>query len=200
MLAGWIPGIVAIAVLVGLVALAAVYNRLVRLRQRYANAFAQIDVQLKRRYDLIPNLVETAKGYMAHERQTLEAVIEARNAAAAAATRAAADPRDGDAVRAAAAAETAVGRSLDRLVALAEAYPQLKADRTMSRLMEELVSTEDRVAFARQAFNDAAMRYNTARETFPTVLLAGRFGFEPAALFEVERPEERAAVRVSLAQ
>ena len=200
MLAHWIPGTVSVAILVGLVVLAAIYNRLVRLRQRYVNSFAQIDVQLKRRYDLIPNLVETAKGYLAHERQTLEAVTEARNGALAAATRAASNPRDGDAVRAAATAETAVARSLDRLIALAEAYPQLKADQTMSRLMEELVSTENRVAFARQAFNDAAMRYNTAREIFPAVLLAGGFGFRPAALFEVERAEERAAVQVSLAR
>src|SRR5437899_1414884 len=151
------------------------YNRLVALRNRYKNAFAQIDVQLKRRYDLIPNLVETAKGYIKHERGTLEAVVAARNAAAAANVKAAQSPGDAAAMKELSGAESALAGTLGRLFAVAEAYPDLKANTTMMSLMEELTSTENKVAFARQAYNDAVMSYNTQRETFPTNLLAGPF-------------------------
>jgi LemA protein len=174
-----------------------IYNRLVALRNRFKNAFAQIDVQLKRRYDLIPNLVETAKGYLKHERETLEAVIKARNLAASAAQAAAANPADGGAVRGLMTAETGLTGALGRLFALAEAYPDLKANQNMMQLSEELTSTENKIAFARQAFNDAVMSYNTARETFPAVIFAGMFGFNPAELFQVESPAERQAPKVS---
>jgi LemA protein len=173
------------------------YNRLVALRNRYKNSYAQIDVQLKRRYDLIPNLVETAKGYIKHERGTLEAVIAARNAASAANTRAAAAPGDAAAMKELAGAETALTGTLGRLFALAEAYPDLKANTTMLSLMEELTSTENKVAFARQAYNDAVMSYNTTRESFPTNLIAGPFNFGPAELFVIEKPEEKQAPKVS---
>src|SRR5213595_1998986 len=156
------------------------YNRLVSLRNRYKNAFAQIDVQLKRRYDLIPNLVETAKGYIKHERGTLEAVVAARNAAAAANTRAAQSPGDAAAMKELAGAEAALTGSLGRLFAVAEAYPDLKANQTMSSLMEELTSTENKVSFSRQAYNDSVMGYNTTRESFPTNFIAGMFHFDPA--------------------
>ena len=172
------------------------YNRLVSLRNRFKNAFAQIDVQLKRRYDLIPNLVETAKGYLKHERGTLEAVIAARNAASTASTRAAQSPGDVEAMKALSGAETALTGTLGRLFALAEAYPDLKANTTMITLMEELTSTENKVAFARQAYNDAVMTYNTGRETFPTNMIAGPFGFGPAELFVVENPAEKEAPKV----
>src|SRR5512141_775035 len=164
------------------------YNRLVALRNRFKNAFAQIDVQLKRRYDLIPNLVETAKGYIKHERGTLEAVIAARNAASSANLRAAQAPGDTVAMKELSGAETALTGTLGRLFALAEAYPDLKANQTMAKLMEELTSTENKVAFARQAYNDAVMSYNTQRETFPTNMVAGPFNFGPAELFVVEKP------------
>ncbi|OFZ21993.1 MAG: hypothetical protein A2X94_16175 [Bdellovibrionales bacterium GWB1_55_8] len=180
-----------------LVFLIAIYNRLVALRNRFKNAFSQIDVQLKRRYELIPNLVETAKGYMAHERQTLEAVITARNAAASASTKASAHPEDAGSMKTLVQAEGALTGTLGRLFALSESYPDLKANQNMAKLMEELSSTENRVAFARQAYNDSVMVYNTARETFPNVLVAGPFGFHPAQLFEVESAEERRAVKVS---
>lgn len=172
------------------------YNRLIGLRNRFKNAYAQIDVQLKRRYDLIPNLVETAKGYIKHERGTLEAVIAARNAASAASTRAAATPGDADAMKALAGAEGALTGTLGRLFALAEAYPDLKANTTMMSLMEELTSTENKVAFSRQAYNDSVMQYNTARETFPSNIVAGMFNFAAAELFNIERPEEKEAPRV----
>jgi LemA protein len=174
-----------------------VFNNLVTLRNRYKNAFAQIDVQLKRRYDLIPNLVETAKGYMKHERDTLEAVINARNAAYAASQRAASNPGDPAAMGSLSAAESQLGGALGRLLAVSEAYPDLKANQNMLALQEELTSTENKVAFARQAFNDAVMTYNTARETFPNNIVAGFGGFGPAQLFEVESPKEREAPRVS---
>ncbi len=173
------------------------YNRLVALRNRYKNAFAQIDVQLKRRYDLIPNLVETAKGYIKHERGTLEAVIAARNAASTANVRAAQNPGDAAAMKELSGAEAALTGTLGRLFALSEAYPDLKANTTMLSLMEELTSTENKVAFARQAYNDAVMSYNTKRETFPTNLIAAPFNFGPAELFVVEKPEEKAAPKVS---
>ncbi|ACG74597.1 LemA family protein [Anaeromyxobacter sp. K] len=182
--------------LVVLVALAAVgiYNGLVTRRNAYKNAFSQIDVQLKRRYDLIPNLVETAKGYLKHERETLEAVVAARNGAAAAARAAAANPGDPAAMAALSGAEGALAGVLTRFMAVAEAYPDLKANQNMLALQEELTSTENRIAFARQAYNDAVMAYNNARETFPGVLLAG--GFPPATAFEVQVAAEREPVRV----
>ena len=173
------------------------YNRLVTFRNRFKNAFAQIDVQLKRRYDLIPNLVETAKGYIKHERGTLEAVVAARNSASAANVLAAQNPGDATAMKALSGAETALTSTLGRLFAVAEAYPDLKANTTMMTLMEELTSTENKVAFARQAYNDSVMGYNTLRETFPTNLIAGPFNFGPAELFVIEKPEEKAAPKVS---
>ena len=173
------------------------YNRLVALRNRFKNAYAQIDVQLKRRYDLIPNLVETAKGYIKHERGTLEAVIAARNAASAANVRAAQSPGDAAAMKELSGAETALTSTLGRLFAVAEAYPDLKANTTMMALMEELTSTENKVAFARQAYNDSVMAYNTQRETFPTNMIAGPFNFGPAELFVIEKPEEKEAPKVS---
>jgi len=173
------------------------YNRLVSLRNRFKNAYAQIDVQLKRRYDLIPNLVETAKGYIKHERGTLEAVVAARNAASAANTRAAQSPGDAAAMKELSGAETALTSTLGQLFAVAEAYPDLKANTTMMALMEELTSTENKVAFARQAYNDAVMGYNTQRETFPTNMIAGPFNFGPAELFVIEKPEEKEAPKVS---
>jgi len=189
-------------IIVGLVVLVVVwvvgiYNRLVALRNRFKNAFAQIDVQLKRRYDLIPNLVETAKGYMAHERTTLEAVVAARNAAASAETKAAADPADAEAMRGLAGAERELAGTLGRLFALAEAYPDLKANQNMMALQEELATTENKVAFARQAYNDAVMTYNTGIEVFPANLVARNFQFDPAVLLEIEAPAERAAPKVS---
>jgi LemA protein len=173
------------------------YNKLVALRNRYKNAFSQIDVQLKRRYDLIPNLVETAKGYLQHERGTLEAVIAARNAASAASARAAQNPGDAGAMKQLAGAEGALTGMLTKFFALAEAYPDLKANQTMSRLMEELTSTENKVAFARQAYNDSVMTYNTTRESFPTNFIAGPFNFAPAELFEIDVPAQREAPKVS---
>ena len=173
------------------------YNRLVALRNRFKNAYAQIDVQLKRRYDLIPNLVETAKGYIKHERGTLEAVVAARNAASAANVLAAQNPGDATAMKALSGAETALTSTLGRLFAVAEAYPDLKANTTMMTLMEELTSTENKVAFARQAYNDSVMAYNTQRETFPTNMVAGPFNFGPAELFVIEKPEEKVAPKVS---
>jgi LemA protein len=174
-----------------------IYNKLVTLRNRYQNAWSQIDVQLKRRYDLIPNLVETAKGYMAHERETLEAVISARNGAAGAVAAAAADPGNADAMKGLIGAESMLTASLGKLFAVSEAYPDLKADQNMARLMEELTSTENRIAFARQAFNDGATSYNIATEVFPNNLLAGMFRFSRATLWEVESPAEKQAVQVS---
>ena len=173
------------------------FNKLVGLRNRFKNAYAQIDVQLKRRYDLIPNLVETAKGYLKHERGTLEAVIAARNTASAANVRAAQNPGDAAAMKELSGAEAALTGSLGRLFAVAEAYPDLKANQTMNSLMEELTSTENKVAFARQAYNDSVMIYNTTRETFPTNLLAGTFNFGPAELFVIDKPAEKEAPKVS---
>jgi LemA protein len=172
------------------------YNGLVGLRNRFKNAFAQIDVQLKRRYDLIPNLVETAKGYLKHERETLEAVIKARNIAASAAQTAAANPADPAAVGSLLTAEAGLGGALSRLLVVSEAYPELKANQNMMQLTEELTSTENKIAFARQAYNDSVMAYNTQRETFPAVLLAGALGFQPATLFQIEDPTERQAPKV----
>lgn len=190
-------GIVILVVIAALVLWAvSIYNRLVVLRNRFKNAFAQIDVQLRRRYDLIPNLVEVAKGYIKHERETLEAVIAARNQAYAAGQRAAANPADAAAVRGLMQADGQLTGALGRLLAVSEAYPDLKANQTMMQLSEELTSTENKISFARQAYNDAVMVYNTARETFPSVLISGMFGFTPAQLFEVESPQERQAPKV----
>ena len=190
--------LVVVAVIVVLVALVmGLYNRLVTLRNRYKNAFSQIDVQLKRRYDLIPNLVETAKGYIRHERETLEAVVAARNRAVTAEQAAAARPGDPEAMRQLGSAEAGLTGTLGRLFAVAEAYPDLKANQTMQTLMEELTSTENRVAFARQAYNDGVTQYNTARETMPTALVAGAFGFQEAHLWQIEAPQEREAVKVT---
>ena len=174
-----------------------IYNRLVTLRNRFKNAFAQIDVQLKRRYDLIPNLVETAKGYLKHERETLEAVIQARNQAAQAASTAASDPGNPGAVQALAGAETALTGPLGRFFALSEAYPDLKANSNMMQLNEELPSTENKVSFARQAFNDAVTTFNTQREVFPNNIFAGMFGFKEADLFEVKDEAVKEAPKVS---
>ena len=172
------------------------YNGLVALRNRYKNAFSQIDVQLKRRYDLIPNLVETCKAYMAHEKGTLEAVIHARNQAASAGQKAAANPGEPDSMKALIGAETALTGALGRMFALAEAYPDLKANQNMLGLQEELTSTENKVSFARQAYNDSVMTYNTRREQFPTTIVANMGGFGPAELFEIEAPEQREAPKV----
>ncbi len=174
-----------------------IYNKLVSLKNRFKNAFAQIDVQLTRRHDLIPNLVETAKGYMKHERETLEAVIQARNSAVSATKTASSDPGDVGAIQALAGAEGVLTGTLGRLFALSESYPDLKANQTMQQLMEELTSTENKVSFARQAFNDAVMTYNTYREQVPNSFIAGGFGFNAAELFEVEEPEVRKAIKVS---
>ncbi|GIJ28004.1 hypothetical protein Vqi01_31660 [Micromonospora qiuiae] len=174
-----------------------IYNGLVRARNAYRNAFAQIDVQLIRRHDLIPNLVQTAKGYLKHERETLEAVITARNAAVNAQATAAAAPGDPAAMQQLSGAENALTATLGRLFALSEAYPDLKANQNMMQLSEELTSTENRVAFARQAYNDAVMAYNNKREVFPSSLIAGMFSFGPAALFQPDDPQQRQAPQVS---
>ena len=194
---------IAVIVLVTLVSLlvfwaVGAYNRLVSLRNRFRNAFAQIDVQLKRRYDLIPNLVETAKGYMKHERETLEAVIAARNIAVNASARAAADPTDGVAVQQLGTAEGSLGTTLGRLFALSEAYPELKANANMMQLTEELTTTENRIAFARQAFNDNVMEYNNSVEQFPGSVIANMFGFHAGEMLQsTESPDERRAVKVA---
>lgn len=174
--------------------LIAQYNGLVSSRNRYRNGFAQIDVQLKRRHDLIPNLVETAKGFMKHERETLEAVITARNAAASA--RSGASPEDAKTITAMGAAEGGLGGSLGRLFALSESYPDLKSNENMLQLQEELTSTENKVGFSRQAYNDSVTSYNTKRESFPTSFIANMFNFGPAVLFEVSEPEQRERVDV----
>ncbi len=175
------------------------YNRLVRLKNLIANAFGQIDVQLKRRYDLIPNLVEAARKYLVHERETLEAVIAARNQARAASDAARSRPTHAPEVLALAAAEQALGGSLTRLFALAEAYPELKADDTIRELSEELTSTENKVAFARQAYNDCVLDYNNAQAQFPALLIAGLFGFAPSATLQAtESAVERQAVRIQM--
>ena len=191
---GWIF----LAIIVALVFFAiTIYNRLVAGRNRYKNAFAQIDVQLTRRYDLIPNLVETAKGYMAHERETLEAVITARNAAVTGLKNAASDPTDPEAMKQLAQAEQGLSGALGRLFALSEAYPDLKANENMMQLSEELTTTENKVAFSRQAYNDSVMDYNTLRESFPNNFFAGWFNFRAAELLEIEDEGKREAPQVS---
>ena len=191
---GWIVLVVIVLLVLFVVGL---YNGLVTARNGYRNAFAQIDVQLTRRHDLIPNLVETAKGYLSHERQTLEAVITARNAAVTGLKAASANPGDAAAIQQLAGAEGALSGALGRLFALAEAYPDLKANRNMMQLSEELTSTENKVSFARQAFNDAVMGYNNKREVFPGSVIAGMFSFMPAQLLEIESPEKREVPKVS---
>jgi LemA protein len=192
---GWLIGLLVLAV--ALTAwFAGTYNGLVSLRNRFRNAFAQIDVQLKRRHDLIPNLVETAKAFLAHERQTLEAVIAARNFAEGARERAAADPGDATAMKGLVSAEAGLSGALGRFFALSEAYPDLKSSQNMMQLSEELSTTENKIAFARQAYNDAVMGYNNKCEMLPSNLIAGMFGFERAELFEIEAESERAPVRV----
>ena len=192
---GWVILIVVVLVLLFFVS---IYNGLVASRNAYKNAFAQIDVQLTRRYDLIPNLVETAKGYLKHERETLEAVIAARNAAVSGLRSASANPGNPAAVQQLAGADNALSGALGRLFAVAEAYPDLKANQNMMQLSEELTSTENKVAFARQAYNDSVMNYNNKRETFPGSVYAGMFNFAPAALLEIppEHPEMRDAPKV----
>lgn len=177
--------------------LAGFYNRLVVARNKFKNAFAQIDVQLKRRHDLIPNLVEVVKGYMSHEKETLEGVIRARNEAVSAGAKAAANPGDPNAMQQLNAAESQLNGVLGRLFALTEAYPDLKANQNMLSLQEELTSTENKVSFARQSYNDTVMQYNNLREQFPTVVVAGLFGFGPADLFEITDIGERNAPKVS---
>jgi len=174
-----------------------IYNGLVTARNGYKNAFAQIDVQLNRRYDLIPNLVEVAKGYIKHERETLEAVIAARGAAMSGLSAAKANPGDAGAMQQLGAAEGQLTGALGRLMAVSEAYPDLKANQTMMQLSEELTSTENKVAFARQAYNDSVMSYNNRREVFPSSIIAGSSGFLPAALLEITEPAKREAVKVS---
>ncbi|MBT8045513.1 MAG: LemA family protein [Verrucomicrobiae bacterium] len=191
--------LIILAVLVGLVVIVALwvmgaYNGLVKLRNRYRNAFAQIDVQLKRRHDLIPNLVETAKGFMKHERDTLEAVIQARNMASSA--RQDANTEDAASMGALMAAEGGLGSALGRLFALSESYPDLKSNQNMMQLSEELTSTENKVAFSRQAYNDAVTEYNTKTEVFPSSVIAGMFNFGLATLFEVAEEKEREPVKV----
>jgi len=190
-------GILFVIVLVLGLWVAGIYNKLVSLRNRFKNAFAQIDVQLKRRYDLIPNLVEVAKGYLKHEHSTLEDVIKARNIASAAAQAVAANPADANAMKGLVSAETGLTGALSRLMVVSEQYPDLKANQNMMQLTEELTSTENKISFARQAYNDSVMIYNTAREVFPNVIFAGMFSFLPAELFKVEDPTERNAPKVS---
>lgn len=188
-------GIVVLLLIVAMVGVG-IYNRLVALRNRYKNAYAQIDVQLKRRYDLIPNLVETAKGYLKHERETLENVIQARNVAYAASQTAASNPGDASAVRNLASAEAGLAGVLSRFMAVSEAYPDLKANQNMMQLTEELTSTENKISFARQAYNDSVMNYNTQREVFPSNVVAGMFNFAPAELFVIENAQEKNAPKV----
>ena len=196
------PILILVIVLVLIVALAAmvmgIFNKLITYRNRYKNSFAQIEVQLKRRYDLIPNLVETAKGYMKHERETLEAVISARNQAVGGLQKAAQDPGNAEAIRGLAGAEGMLTGAMGRLFALAESYPDLKANQNMMQLSEELTSTENKVAFARQAFNDGVTTYNTYRQTFPTVIFAGMFGHaQDAALLEFESEQIQDVPKIS---
>jgi len=190
-------GVVVLIIIIAVAMVAGGYNKLVTLRNRYKNAYAQIDVQLKRRYDLIPNLVETAKGYIKHERETLTAVTEARNIAYAASKAAAANPGDAAAMKSLASAETGLGGTLSRLMMVSESYPDLKANQNMMQLTEELTSTENKISFARQAYNDSVMTYNTDREVFPSNLIAGMFNFGPAELFVIDKPEQKDAPKVS---
>jgi LemA protein len=190
-------GVLVFIVIVAVALVTGIYNKLVTMRNRYKNAYAQIDVQLKRRYDLIPNLVETAKGYLKHERETLENVTQARNIAYTASQAAAANPGDAGAVKNLISAESGLGGALGRLMMVSEQYPDLKANQNMMQLTEELTSTENKIYFARQAYNDSVMIYNTDREVFPSNLIAGMFNFLPAELFVVDKPEQKDAPKVS---
>ena len=193
---GWVVLGVVIVIVIWAIA---INNQLVTLRNRFKNAYAQIDVQLRRRYDLIPNFVESVKGYLEHERETLDAVVQARGNAVSAARRAAAAPGDAPAMQGLAQAEGALGGALGRLLAVFESYPDLKASESVAALQEELSSTENKIAFARQAYNDSVMQYNTKRESFPDNIFAGLFGFAPAELLEAtQSAEQRAAPKVSL--
>lgn len=192
--------IILVAIFVIILMAVGIYNRLISLRNRFKNAWSQIDVQLKRRYDLIPNLVESARAFMSHERETLEAVIQARNQALSAGARAAEHPDMGTNISQLAQAESILGSSLGRLFALAESYPELKANQNIATLMEELSSTENKIAFARQAFNDSVMTYNTVRESFPTILFANFFQFKSAEPFEISKIEEREAPQVNFSK
>jgi LemA protein len=192
--------LLAVLILLALIVLfwgVGIYNALVTLRNRFKNAFAQVDVQLKRRYDLIPNLVEVAKGYLKHERETLERVVQARSQALDASRKAAQDPGKPDAIRNLAGAEGLLGGALGRLMVVVEQYPDLKANQNMMQLGQELASTENKIASARQAYNDAVMVFNTRRETFPDSIIASVFNFRAAELFEVTTEEERGAPKVS---
>jgi LemA protein len=194
---GLIIAIVLLVVVVSLVGFViGVYNKLVTMRNRYKNAYAQIDVQLKRRYDLIPNLVEIAKGYIKHERETLENVTKARNIAYVASQAAAANPGDSGAMKNLVSAESGLAGTLSRLMMVSEQYPDLKANQNMMQLTEELTSTENKISFARQAYNDSVMIYNTDREVFPSNLVAGMFNFSAAELFVVDKPEQKDAPKV----
>ena len=195
-------GLISVIVVCGIILILVIivvrmYNRLVRYRNRFKNAFAQIDVQLKRRYDLIPNLVETAKSYMSHERETLEAVIQARNQAQQSEQAAAANPDDANAIKQLIGAEGVLSGAMGKMFALMENYPDLKANQNMMQLSEELTSTENKVAFARQAFNDSVTAYNTYRESFPSNILSGMFNFKESQLFEIENAGQREAPKVS---
>jgi LemA protein len=197
---GLIIAIVLLVVVLGLAGfVVGVYNKLVTMRNRYKNAYAQIDVQLKRRYDLIPNLVEIAKGYIKHERETLENVTKARNIAYVASQAAAANPGDSGAMKNLVSAESGLAGTLSRLMMVSEQYPDLKANQNMMQLTEELTSTENKISFARQAYNDSVMVYNTDREVFPSNLIAGMFNFAAAELFVVDKPEQKDAPKVSFA-
>lgn len=197
--------LITLAIIAGIILLIAlwgvgIYNRLIELKNRFVNAFAQIDVQLQRRYDLIPNLMETAKGYMKYEQKTLTMIIEARNTAKAAADKTAANPDDPKAMEKLNSAETQLSAGMGQFFALAENYPDLKANQTMQQLMEELTTTENKIGFARQAFNDAVMHYNTYRTQFPPVVIAQMFGFEEAKHFEITNEEAKKVVNVSFEQ
>ncbi|MGA2787252.1 MAG: LemA family protein [Verrucomicrobiota bacterium] len=195
---GLIIAVVLLVVVLGLVAFViGIYNKLVTMRNRYKNAYAQIDVQLKRRYDLIPNLVEIAKGYIKHERETLENVTKARNIAYTASQAAAANPGDSGAMKNLVSAESGLAGTLSRLMMVSEQYPDLKANQNMMQLTEELTSTENKISFARQAYNDSVMVYNTDREVFPSNLVAGMFNFGAAELFVIDKPEQKDAPKVS---
>jgi LemA protein len=195
---GLIVAIVLLVVVIGVVGfIVGVYNKLVTMRNRYKNAYAQIDVQLKRRYDLIPNLVEIAKGYIKHERETLENVTKARNIAYTASQAAAANPGDASAMKNLVSAESGLAGTLSRLMMVSESYPDLKANQNMMQLTEELTSTENKISFARQAYNDSVMTYNTDREVFPSNMIAGMFNFGAAELFVVDKPEQKDAPKIS---